>query len=224
MPAFDRRRVRARRYRTIGRVRLYLSSFRLGLHEQRLLRLLGSGRRTALVPNALDGLPAADRARGVQQDVEELATAGLAVTLVDLHTPAAAAGLAGYDLVWVRGGNVFALRRALADSGADEVLVTLLQQDLVVYGGYSAGACILGPDLTELQRVDDPTAVTPLVTTGLGLLDRPFVPHIDSPGHPETVLCDAVAAAYTARGQAHWALRDGEVLVVDGQVIELLRA
>ncbi len=111
---------------------------------------------------------------------------------------------------------------ALADSGADEALVTLLQRDQVAYGGYSAGACVLGPDLTELERVDDPTAVVAPVTTGLGLLDRPFVPHVRSPDHPESVLCDEVAAAYAARGQAHWALRDGEVLLVDGAAVEVL--
>ncbi len=37
------------------RVRLYLSSFSVGSHRHRLLQLLGVGRRTALIPNALDG-------------------------------------------------------------------------------------------------------------------------------------------------------------------------
>jgi dipeptidase E len=171
-------------------VRLYLSSFRLGPHGRRLLQLLGTGRRTALTPNALDGLKEADRERGLRRDVEELADAGLDVRIVDLRAPGAAASLGDYDLVWVRGGNVFILRRALADSGADEALVTLLQRNQVAYGGYSAGACVLGRDLTELQRVDDATAVVAPLTTGLDLLDRPFVPHIRSPRHPESVLRD----------------------------------
>jgi hypothetical protein len=46
---------------------------RLGVHGHRLLQLLGDGRRTALVPNALDGLADADRERGLRRDVEELA-------------------------------------------------------------------------------------------------------------------------------------------------------
>ncbi len=204
-------------------VRLYLSSFRVGAHGRRLLELLGPGRRTALIPNALDGLSDADRERGLRRDVEELADAGLDALLVDLRAPGAAASLGDYDLVWIRGGNVFVLRRALADSGADEALVALLDRDQVAYGGYSAGACVLGPDLTELERVDDPTAVALPLTTGLGLLDRPVVPHVRSPSHPESVLCDEVAAAYSARGQAHWALRDGEVLLIDGAAIEVLK-
>lgn len=61
---------------------------------------------------------------------------------------------------------------------ADEALVALLQRDQLVYGGYSAGACVLGSDLIELQLVDDLTAVDDPVTSGLGLLDRPLVPHV----------------------------------------------
>jgi len=203
-------------------VRLYLASFRLGPHEHRLLALLGAGRRTALVPNALDGLPYADRQRGLRRDVDELAGAGLDVELLDLRVPGAVADLGGFDLVWVRGGNVFVLRRALADSGADEALIALLRRDQVVYGGYSAGACVLGPDLSDLGRVDDVSVVVEPITTGLGLLDRPLVPHVRSPEHPESVACNEVAAVYAARGQAHWALRDGQVLLVDGPAVAVL--
>lgn len=205
-------------------VRLYLSSFRLGPHQQRLLQLLGDGRRTALVMNALDGVPQSDRAAGLRRDVAELEAAGLVVTLVDLHEPGAVEALAGFDLIWVRGGNTFVLRRVLADSGADRALVDLLRRDAVVYGGYSAGPCVLGPDLDELRHVDDITAVAEPITAGLGLLDRPFVPHVDSPGHPETVTCSEIAAHYRERGQSHWALSDGQVLIIDGQAAELLPA
>lgn len=122
----------------------------------------------------------------------------------------------------MRGGNVFVLRRALADSGADRVLIDLIRRDAIVYAGYSAGACVLSPDLTGLEHVDDIKAVANPLTTGLALLDRPFVPHVRSPGHPETAACDAVAAAYAEAGRPHWALRDGEVLVVDDRRSEVL--
>ena len=35
-------------------MRLYLSSFRVGAHADELLRMVGAGRRAALVPNAID--------------------------------------------------------------------------------------------------------------------------------------------------------------------------
>jgi dipeptidase E len=203
-------------------VRLYLSSFRLGRHHEHLLRLTGKGRRTALVPNAVDNIPARDRSEGLRRDLVELEAAGLMVEMLDLRQAGAVDSLAGFDVVWVRGGNVFVLRRVLADTGADSVLVDLLQRDAIVYGGYSAGPCVLGPDLTALADVDDITAVDDPITEGLGLLDRPFVPHVRSPAHPESAACDAIADRYTAQGQKHWALRDGQVLLVEGDTVTIL--
>lgn len=181
-----------------------------------------SGRRTALVLNALDAQPAAVRAGSLRMDMVELSRLGLDVTDVDLRDPDAEAKLTGSDLVWVRGGNVFVLRRVLADTGTDRVLTSLVRSDAIVYGGYSAGACVLAPDLTGLEHVDDITAVTDPVMTGLGLVDRPIVPHVNSPGHLEGEACDAVAARYRAAGRPHWAMRDGDVLIIDGTITQLL--
>jgi Peptidase family S51/Major Facilitator Superfamily len=112
--------------------------------------------------------------------------------------------------------------QVLADSGADDVLIDLIRRNAIVYAGYSAGACVLTPDLAGLERVDDIKVVANPLTTGLALLDRPFVPHVRSPGHPETATCDALAAAYAKAGRPHWALRDGEVLVVENCDLEVL--
>lgn len=158
----------------------------------------------------------------IRRDADDLIPLGLDVSVIDLHDPDAAGRLGDVDLIWVRGGNVFVLRRALADTGTDQVLTDLIMNDAVVYGGYSAGACVLAPDLTGLERVDDVAAVPGPVMTGLGVLDRPFVPHVGSPDHPEAIACDALAAWYQSAGQPHWAVRDGEVLIVDGDVTELL--
>ncbi len=93
-------------------VRLYLSSFRLGDHPQRLLELAGHGRRLALVANALDGSLEQVRRAGVDREVTELASLGFFVTEIDLRDGLAAAKrLPEADVIWVRGGNVFVLRR-----------------------------------------------------------------------------------------------------------------
>ena len=204
-------------------MRLYLSSYRIGAYADRLLGL-SDGPRTALIPNALDGLPAGVRDAGLQRDLADLGQLGLKVTELDLRGPHAAERLLGFDIVWVRGGNTFVLRRVMADTGTDHALTDLVQRDALVYAGYSAGACVLAPDLSGLEAVDDITVVANPLTTGLGWLDRPFVPHLRSPGHPETAACDAIAASYLAAGQAHWALRDGDVLVIDGGTTQLLRS
>jgi dipeptidase E len=79
-------------------MRLYLSSFRLGQHHERLLQLAGNGRRTALVPNALDNISAEDRSEGLRRDLAELEEAGLAVEMLDLRQAGAVDRLAGFDV------------------------------------------------------------------------------------------------------------------------------
>ncbi|MGW7071099.1 Type 1 glutamine amidotransferase-like domain-containing protein [Streptomyces sp. NPDC054855] len=211
-------------------MRMYLSSFRLGDHPEQLLGLLsGAGVRPeiAVIANAVDQQPADARKAGVEREIAALASLGLRPSELDLRDffdrPAdeVEAALSRFPALWVRGGNAFMLRYALARSGADAVVTTLLERDALVYAGYSAGACVLAPSLRGLDACDDPTVVpetygAPAVWDGLGVLDHAVVPHVDSPGHPETQACDAVAANYRADGVAHRTLRDGQALVVDG--------
>ena len=202
-------------------MRLYLSSFRMGDHPERLLALLGSGRRAAVIANAMDNADPQARREGVERELEALGALGLEPRELDLRehfgsTP----DLRRYDLVWLRGGNVFLLRYALAASGADTLLVDLLRTDSLVYAGYSAGPCVLGPSLRGLELVDEPEAVEATyggvpVWDGLGVLDFAIVPHVDSPDHPESERCNALAEHFRAEGVPHRTLRDGEVLVID---------
>ncbi|MEV0404721.1 Type 1 glutamine amidotransferase-like domain-containing protein [Actinoallomurus sp. NPDC050550] len=210
-------------------MRMYLSSFRLGDHPERLRALLGDSGPTdiAVIANAMDAQPDNERRAGVRREIGALAALGLQPVELDLREffdqreDDVAAALARYPSVWVRGGNVFMLRHALARSGADTALTDLLRRDAVVYAGYSAGACVLAPSLRGLEHCDDPQVVPgtygePVTWAGLGVLDHAIVPHVDSPDHPESEALNAVAASYRADGVPHQALRDGQVLVIDG--------
>ncbi len=113
------------------------------------------------------------------------------------------------------------LRHALARSGGDTILCGQLDEDAIVYAGYSAGPCVLAPSLDGLQLVDRPDDVEvyygePPTWQGLGVLPFAFVPHYASPGHPETEAMDEVVRYYQERGVPYRTLRDGEVLVGDG--------
>lgn len=119
------------------------------------------------------------------------------------------------------------LRHALAESGADAILTDLLARDAVVYGGYSAGVCVLAPSLRGLEIVDEPGAVSatygvPAIWDGLGLLEHAVVPHYRSPGHPETEACERLAEHYRAAGVPHRTLRDGQAIVIDSGMTEIV--
>ena len=203
-------------------MRLYLSSFRLGDHPDRLLELAGAGRRVGVIANAMDVAPARTRREGVEREMTSLRNLGFVAQEIDLRHPDVARQMADVDAVWVRGGNTFVLRNALAGSGVEDLLVDRVANDDLLYAGYSAGPVLLAPTLRGLERVDDVIAVQAPIWDGLGVLDRSFVPHVDSPGHPETAACDSLSADFTRQGIPHWALRDGEVLVVDSGQTELL--
>ncbi len=210
-------------------VRLYLSSYQLGEQPEQLTRLVRGARRGWVIANALDGLDDDRRNVDTSRQIDILALIGLKAADFDLRrfNPASIKQAFGNpDFVWVRGGNVFTLRMAMALSGLDRLLVEGLGADRFVYGGFSAGPCVLAPSLVGLELCDSPdvcrAAYGSVRYDGLAVLDRPVVPHLNSPQHPETALLARVAAQYDLEGQPYWALSDGQALVMDGSEIRLL--
>ena len=148
-------------------MRLYLSSYRLGDRAGALLALIGgTGARAAIISNALDGIPSETREAyraEVYDSARELASLGIVGEDLDLRRffarkEALRQELAGYDLVWVMGGNAFTLRRAMKQSGFDAVISGMLDRDEIVYGGFSGG-CRQSLDLKSWR-----SRVTPVTT------------------------------------------------------------
>ncbi len=204
---------------------MYLSSFRLGNHPERLVELLGSNKRVAVIPNALDYSDDIKRRKaGVQREIDDLVGLGLLAEEVDLRryfkkSVELGKKLSEFGTVWVRGGNTFVLRRAFKESGMDEWLINQRSKNELVYAGYSAGVCILSPSLKGLEIVDDPDIVNEgypkeTIWEGLGLIDFAFAPHFESPGHPETEAVGREVEYYKGHGIKYLALHDGEVIVI----------
>jgi dipeptidase E len=211
-------------------MRLYLSSFRIGNQPKALLALLEGRTRTALILNADDYKEPADRSASLERELAELRSVGLDPEELDLREYFGRASelrrvLEDVDLIYVRGGNVFILRRALRESGADNIIIELLQRDAVVYAGYSAGPCMLGPTLRGIEGGEDDPAVVPpgypseIVWDGLGLLPFAIAPHYgaDAGGAGTSPMTDY----YIENHIPFVALRDGEALVLDGDRFEV---
>ncbi|GAA1513020.1 Type 1 glutamine amidotransferase-like domain-containing protein [Kribbella lupini] len=213
-------------------MKLYLSSFRLGDHPERWLAMLPARARIAVICNAIDIEEPILREEKVLAEHRWLVELGLLPQEVDLRDftpaePGASAAallthLSSFDGLWVRGGNVFTLRAEMARSGLDQILPDLIRSEQLVYAGYSAGGCVLAPSLRGLELCDDASVVDDVVWDGLGVLDEAFVPHLNSPGHPETELIEQVRDLYDRTGVRYVPLRDGQALVIDGSSRELV--
>ena len=206
-------------------MRLYLSSYRIGDRAGSLLALLGDGKRAAIISNALDNVSPMARALyrdEVYDPYAEFASLGIEAAPLDLRdyfgdSRGLRTRLADFDLVWVMGGNSFILRRAMKQSGFDDLIVEMLDNDQIVYGGFSAGAVVATPSLRGIELMDDPTELPPgyepeVIWDGLGLIDHAIVPHYRSP-HPEAAAAERAVRHLSARGLRYRALRDGEVIV-----------
>jgi dipeptidase E len=208
-------------------MRLYLSSFRNGNRPEELLKLLGEGRRTGLINNAQDFLSPAERSSRMNEEIDRLKSIGLDPIEIDLRLyfdkpESLKEKLTDFDLIWVRGGNAFVLRRAFKQSGADKVIARLLAEDKIVYGGYSAGIDMLTPSLHGAELVDEPDIVPEdyrpdIIWDCLGLVQYAIAPHYKS-DHPESAAIDKSVEYLIDNHIPFIALRDGETIVVDGRV------
>jgi len=129
-------------------MKAYLSSYQFGNNPEKFSELVGKGNRVAVIENAKDALIDRERAERLEQQLQTLKELGLSASELDLRNyfgkpDELTRELADFSAVWVCGGNVFVLRRAMHDSGFDNAIRERLKKDNIVYGGYSAGSCVL---------------------------------------------------------------------------------
>ncbi len=203
-------------------MQLFLSSYRLGNQPEKFAELCGSNTKVAVIGNARDQLAGEERAIRLQQEFDDLRGIGLDPHEIDLRDffgkpEQTEAELKNYKVLWVRGGNTFLLRRALAQSGADHFIWGKRHDDSFVYGGYSAGACVVSPTLQGVDLADDPDFSSPpyqpeVIWEGLNLIPYWIVPHYQS-DHFESEMMEAVVQFYKEKNLPYKPLHDGEFIV-----------
>jgi len=127
---------------------------------------------------------------------------------------------------WAVGGNAFLLRRAMRQSGFDQIIGELLRDDALVYGGFSAGAVVVTPSLKGIDIMDDPQQLAPgydenILWDGLGLVDFSIVPHYRS-AHDEAAAAERAVDFLEKADMPFQPIRDGEVIIVEGRNVTLL--
>ena len=204
-------------------MQLYLSSYRLGNHVADLRDMVGSDSTFALVPNALDFIDdPKTRQAVIDRGMNDLTNEGFAVQVIDLRDyfgkPSLLhSELQKYNRLFVTGGNVFVLRRAMEYSGLDEFVIEQKGNESFIYASYSAGSCICSPTLEGFHLVDDPAIVpkgygSAYMQSGLSLILETFIPHYRS-DHHESNAIERVVEYCRASNLLFRGFRDGEVLL-----------
>lgn len=212
-------------------MRLYLSSAGVGNHLEKLLAMMGDGRKVLYVGNASDEDDVYKK-QHVAEKKAELESYGLEFFELDLRDYFAPEKhdvlqtiVSATDLLWLGGGNTFLLRRAMTYSGLDHIMAAGLKDNLFVYGGSSAGAIVATKTLRGTENGDNPYVVpagyqAEIIWNGLGLIYPQLVPHYQSDWFGNDA--QAMADYFGHNGLKYETLRDGEVYIVDGDYEEKL--
>lgn len=206
-------------------MKFYLSSFKLGNKIEELKEMISVNKTTAYIANARDFAEGESWVnKFTQSDISDLKNVGLKVQKLDLRNyfqknTKLLDDIRKFGVIWVSGGNVFVLRQAFKLSGFDKALHQLKNQNSnLLYGGYSAGICVLSPSLQGLELVDSIKHFPykkqkSIIWEGLGILNFAVAPHFNS-NHPESEAINKVIDFYEKNGINHKKLRDGEVIVI----------
>jgi dipeptidase E len=208
-------------------MKFYLSSHKIGNEELRLKEMMKNGnKKVAYIHNALDFTTDLERRKNSDAaDISDLERLGFIVDILDLkqyfnNSEELEEKLKHYDVLWVRGGNTFVLAQAMRLSGFDEIVKKYNRNNKdIVYGGYSAGICILGPTLRGIHLVDDPFQKPygeefETIWDGLSILNYTLAPHYKS-DHKESEDIDKTIEYMIENKILFKALRDGEVIILE---------
>lgn len=205
---------------------MYLSSYELGNKTKKLKEMAPDNKKLGYIFNALDftGADPERTAKRAERNMAELTGLGFECFNLDLKEyfgkPNELRELVNtLGAIWVSGGNVFVLRQAFKLSGFDDILIDLNKRDDFLYGGYSAGVCVLSPTLDGYHLVDDATdtpfeGLDEVLWDGLNILDYMFLPHFES-DHPESESIEKILEYCTQKGLSYKTARDGDVIIIE---------
>ena len=208
-------------------MKLYLSSYRVGDHADKLKELINKeGARVAVCVNALDSADLEVRNNIVlARELADIRALGYDAEELDLrnyfNTDGLGEALKQYGAVWLSGGNTFILAKAFNQSGFDKQFQTRIKSGDLVYAGYSAAFCVLSDDLHGVELVDDKDAEAEgyepgEIWKGLGVIDFYPIVHFRSNHHES----DDVEKEYNyvvENNIPHKTFKDGDVYLVNGE-------
>lgn len=204
-------------------MKLYLSSFKVGNKTEELKKWIAAhDNKIVIIANAKDQYTDKERVeKGTLNDIAQLEELGFNVSRLDLKDyfgkkEKLLEYLKQFKVAYVVGGNTFVLRQAMKISGFDEYLKAKTEDSNFLYAGYSAGICVLAPNMKGIALMDEPEAdpynYGSIIYEGIGLIDYTPIPHYQS-DHHETELADK-AVEYCKENEIRYkTLKDGDVFI-----------
>ena len=215
-------------------MRLFLSSQDFGNYPDVAAKMDGSNKKAAYIKNAQDDLPPQERNFSTPEKKKMFESAGFDFEELDLRdyfgkSKELLNKLSNFGSFWSSGGNTFILRRAMKASGLDVILKQLLKEDKIMYGGWSAGACVTAPSLHGIEYGDRPQPdvvpknypVKKTIWEGLNLVPFIIVPHCKSDWFGKEA--DKSIKYFKKHKIPYKPLEDGQVIVIDGKKTEFLK-
>jgi dipeptidase E len=212
-------------------MRVFLSSYRAGKHDDKLIKFLDGINKVAVITNAKDYKTPEGRLQRIEENFDYYRSIGLDPTEIDLrsyfHKSGAEKLLAGHNFIWLAGGNTFLLRRALKYTGLDRFLCDSVRKNEIVLGGESAGAIIMGPTLrySEIDTDEDSPNYIPsgydkeVIWTGLGIVDFVPVPHYQTSGY---IGIDDYVKNLDRENIPYKKMTDEQAIMISGDKTEIL--
>lgn len=212
-------------------MRLFLSSYRAGKHESELKNFLDKIDKVAVITNAKDYKFTKERQVSIEDNFNWWRSIGLKPTEIDLRphfgTKDNEKLLSKHNFIWLAGGNVFLLRRALSYTGLDKYFYDAVRKNEIILGGESAGAIIMGPTLkySEVDTNEDSPNFTPApyekkaIWDGLHLLEFVPVPHYQTQGY---IGIEEYISNLKKENIPHKKMTDDQVITVSRGRAELL--
>lgn len=208
-------------------MKYYLSSFRTGNETEKLIEMAShTNKRVAFFTNAMDYMEDLETRAIIEgHDKGDLTSLGLEVKQIDMREyfgkeDALREIVETCDIIWCVGGNSFVLLQAMRATGLDKIMYERHTSDKpYIYGGFSAGASILGPTLDGIHLTDEPDKkpygdAFETRWDGLGLVDYVIVPHYKSDRFKDLPTEEAIQVLINNK-TLFIAIEDGDVIIVE---------
>lgn len=213
-------------------MRLFLSSYRAGNHSEKLLGLLNGIDEVGIISNAKDYHEPLRRAQRMDEVYDFFKSVGVVLHEIDLR-PYFSKGnsseeLSKHKFIWLAGGNIFLLRRALEYSGAVSYLTKTVKDASLILGGESAGAVVLGPTFRGFEmegNADNPNFIpesykSEVIWEGLGLVSYVPIPHCGGEDYGSEV--SRIIKQFDRDKIPHKDMTDDQAIMVSGDKEEFL--